>query len=118
MCDHTRVLPRATCLLLVRVHQLRSLRNRFAECDLRTAGHAGNAVLALHSLNVNLKVELAHSRYDCLTQYRKCHLALRMRNTYLLAFAVDVDPENRVFFLEPVELTIKVGSFIADRLDG
>ena len=31
---------------------------------------------------------------------------------------VDVDPENRVFFLEPVELTIKVGSFIADRLDG
>jgi hypothetical protein len=41
-----------------------------------------------------------------------------MRNTYLLAFAVHVDPERRVFFLEPVERTSKVGSFIADRLDG
>ena len=40
-----------------------------------------------------------------------------MRNTDLLAFAVEVDPERRVFFLEPIERTRKVGSFIADRLD-
>jgi hypothetical protein len=33
--DHTRVLPRATCLILVRIRELCSLRNRFAECDLR-----------------------------------------------------------------------------------
>jgi hypothetical protein len=52
--DHTRVLPRATCSLLVRVSKLRSFRNRFAERDLRTPGRAGNAVLVLHSLDVNI----------------------------------------------------------------
>lgn len=38
--------------------------------------------------------------------------------TYLLAFSVDVDPERRVFLLEAVERTGKVGSFIADGFDG
>jgi len=42
-----------------------------------------------------------------------------MQNTYLLAFMVDVDPERRVFLLEPVERTKeKVWSFSSNRLDG
>ena len=63
----------------VRVRKLRSFGNRSAECNLRTAGRAGNATLALHSLDVNLAVELAHSRDDCLKKFRKYHHALRMR---------------------------------------
>jgi hypothetical protein len=113
--DHTHVLPWATCLLLVRARKLRSLRNHFACGPPR---RDGDAVLALHPLDVNLKVELSHSRYDRLTQVRKCHHALQMRDTYLLAFAVDVNPERQVFLLRPVERTRKVGNFIADRLDG
>jgi hypothetical protein len=107
--DHPRVLPRATCLLLVSVRKLRSLHNHLAERDLRTPRRAGNAVLALHSLDLNHKVELAHSRYDCLTQFRKCEHALRMRNERRTSL--------RVFLLEPVQCTKKVGSFIPNRLD-
>ena len=87
------------CFLYLYANSARSVTiSRNATC-----GRAGNAVLALHSLDVNLKVELAHSHYDCLMRYRKCHHALRMRNMYLLAFAVDVDPERQVFLLEPVQ---------------
>jgi hypothetical protein len=69
--NHMRVLPRATCSLLVHVRKLCSLRNHFAECDLRTPRRAGDAVLALHSLDINVEVELAYSQYDCLTKFRK-----------------------------------------------
>ena len=57
---------------------IQTSRNSFTECNLQTLGGVGNAILALHSLDVNLKVEFAHSQYDCLTQYHhKCHLALQ-----------------------------------------
>jgi len=95
MCPITRAYCPAPAVCFVR--KLRSLCYHFPERDLRTPRRAGDAVLAL---NVNLKVEHAHSRYD-----------------RLLAFAVDVDPERRVFILGLVERTRKVGSFIADRLD-
>ena len=39
------------------------------------------------------------------------------KETYLLALSIDVDPERRIFLLEAVERTGKVGSFSADRLD-
>jgi hypothetical protein len=42
----------------------------------------------------------------------------KKKTRYLLAFVVDVDPERRVFLLEAVERTRKVGRFGANRLDG
>jgi hypothetical protein len=95
------VLPCPTSLLLVHVHKLCSLHTRFAEGNLWTAGRADNAVPVLHSLDINLKVDLAHSQYDCLTQFHKSHHGLQ--NTCLPAFTVDVGLERWISLSEPVE---------------
>ena len=85
--SHARTAPHhlsASCAYTQTSH------NSFTECDLWTPGRAGNAILALHSLNVNIKVEFTHSQYDSLTQYHhRCHLALRMQTrTSLLSWSM------------------------------
>jgi hypothetical protein len=62
--DHAHVLPCVARLLLVCVCKFGSLGYGLSEGDLRTPGGTGDGVLALHTLDVNFEVELAHSRYD------------------------------------------------------
>ena len=66
---HPSKLPRATALLLVRVRERRSPRRRLADGHLGCTGRALAVVLALHALDVNLEVELAHSADDGLARF-------------------------------------------------
>ena len=88
-----------------------------ASRDLQTSGCAGNAVLALNALDVNPKVELVHSRYDRLRQFRECPHVLRMQNTYLFAFAVAVAQNVRSSLWNRFSVRQKIRNYIPNRLN-
>lgn len=62
--NDTRILASTARLLLVRVEEIRALRDRLAECNAGLAGRALDVVLALHALDVDLEVQLAHTGDD------------------------------------------------------
>src|SRR5262249_31640242 len=59
-----RVLTGAAGLLLMRIGDLRAAGDRLAIRDLRLAGDDFAVVLALHALDVNVEVKLAHAADD------------------------------------------------------
>ena len=78
-----------------------------ASRDLQTSGCAGNAVLALNALDVNPKVELVHSRYDRLRQFRECPHVVTDAKHIPPCFRGCCGPERQVFLVEPVQCTTK-----------
>ena len=100
--DDPGVLAGAAGLLLVGVVELHGLADGLAVGDLGHARLDLGLVLALHALDVDVEVELAHALDDGLVGLR-----------------VDVGPEGRVFLGEPVEgLGHPVGGGLVDGLDG
>ena len=79
----TRIVARAARLLLEEVVKGDSLRDGFAVGDLGLACFAGDVVFTAHTLNVDVKMQLAHAGDD---SFR--------------GFAVDVDAEGWVLALE------------------
>src|SRR5271156_100261 len=65
---HVAVVARSTCLANVLAFRLGGLANRFAERDARLANIGVNLVLALHTIDKNFEVQLAHATDDGLTR--------------------------------------------------
>lgn len=81
--DDTGVISRTSSLLLESVVKVDLLGDGLAVGDLGLAGFAVDAILAAHTLDVNVEMELAHTRDDG-----------------LLGLLVDVDAEGGVLTLE------------------
>src|SRR5665647_179825 len=100
--DDPGVLAGAAGLLLVRVVEVDGLADGLAIGDLGHAGPDLGPVFALHALDVDVEVELAHALDDGLVRFR-----------------IDVGPEGRVLLGEPVQgLGDAVGGGLVDGLDG
>ena len=67
---HASVLAAAAGLLLVRVIVLRHLPDGFVIGDLRLADVRAHAELALHAVDNDFEVQLAHAGQDCLPGVR------------------------------------------------
>ena len=65
--DNLTVLTRSSRLLLVRVGEFDRLRDGLSESDAGFAGDTLDVVLSLHALDVDVEVELTHSRNDGLS---------------------------------------------------
>jgi hypothetical protein len=61
---HTTILTRSTSLLLVDVVELGWLGDGLSESNARFSDDAGDTVLALHTFDVDVEVELAHAGND------------------------------------------------------
>jgi hypothetical protein len=102
VAGHLAVLARAAGLLAVGVAVLAALDDGLAVLDLRAARNDHAVVLALHALDVDFEVKLAHAADDGLGR-----------------FLVAVHAEGGVFLGEAVERLREVGGGgLVFRLDG
>ncbi len=99
---NTCILTGTASLLLVGEVEVCPLGNCLSVGNLGLANLDLCLVLSLHSLDVNIKMKLAHTLDDCLTGFR-----------------IDIGLEGRIFLGEAVESLCHIvcGLFV-DRLDG